>query len=161
MKVVQAIAQGHPATFEYLDANAAQVLSVLAAEIIPSDDGPGATEAGAVYFIDHALATFDADKRETYKEGLSEVETLRSKRFPASATVGDLTREQRREIIRGIETGKFFEVLRTHVVLGFLADPQYEGNRGKVGWTYIEFEDQMSFEPPFGYYDAHPNGDSK
>jgi gluconate 2-dehydrogenase gamma chain len=157
---VQAAADGHVVAFAYLGA-AATSLSALAAEIIPSDDGPGATEAGAVYFIDCALATFDADKRDQYKEGLRQIEALRSKLFPTSASVEALTREQRQELIRGVETSEFFETLRTHVVLGFLANPEYGGNRGKVGWKYIEFDDEMIYEPPFGYYDAHQNDEVK
>lgn len=161
MLAAQAVAAGHDVAFEYLDAHAAQVLSALSAEVIPSDDGPGATEAGAVYFIDRALATFDADKREQYKEGLRQVEALGSKLFPQSTNVEDLTRQQRQELIRAFERFEFFELLRTHVILGFLANPEYGGNRGKVGWKYIEFDDQMVWDPPFGYYDAHPNGEVK
>jgi gluconate 2-dehydrogenase gamma chain len=157
MQAAQAVADGHAVAFEYLDAGATRVLSALAAELIPSDDGPGATEAGAVYFIDRALATFDADKREQYKEGLRQIEVLRSKLFPSSTSIEGLTREQCRELIHGFEKSEFFEALRTHVVLGFLANPEYGGNRGKAGWKYIDFDDQMVYEPPFGYYDAHQN----
>ena len=159
--VAQAAADGHAVAFEYLDAGAASVLSALAAEIIPSDDGPGATEAGAVYFIDRALATFDAEKRDQYKEGLRQIQGLCSKLFPGSDSIEVLTREQRQRLIRSLETAEFFEVLRAHVVLGFLADPDYGGNRGQVGWKYIDFDNQMVFEPPFGYYDAHPNEEAK
>ena len=161
LKAVQAIAEGHSVAFAYLDAAAARTLSALAGEIIPSDDGPGAAEAGAVYFIDRALATFDANKREIYTQGLSWIEIARSKSFPASASIDDLTREQRQQLIHDLENHEFFEVLRTHVVLGFLADPEYGGNRDKAGWKYIEFDDQMAFEPPFGYYDASRTGGAK
>jgi gluconate 2-dehydrogenase gamma chain len=160
-QAAQAAAEGRAVAFEYLEAGAARALSALAAEIIPSDDGPGATEAGAVYFIDRALVTFDANKRDQYKQGLRQIELLRVKLFPLSTSVEDLTREQRRQLIRGFESSEFFEVLRTHVVLGFLANPEYGGNNGKVGWKYIDFDDQMVFEPPFGYYDAHQNGEGK
>ena len=161
MSASQAAAKGHAVAFEYLDAGAALALSALAAEIIPSDDGPGATEAGEVYFIDRALVTFDADKRDQYKEGLRQIEMLRAKLFPQSASVEDLAREQRRELIRGFETSEFFEILRTHVVLGFVANAEYGGNRGTVGWKYIDFDNQGAFESPFGYYDAHQNDEAK
>jgi gluconate 2-dehydrogenase gamma chain len=152
---VKAVADGRAVTFEYLAPDAARTLAALAAEIIPSDDGPGATEAGAVYFIDRALATFDQEKREPYQQGLCQIDALRSKLFAASPSVEALSREQRRELIRALESSEFFDLLRTHVVLGFLANPEYGGNREQAGWTYIGFDDQMSFEPPFGYYDAH------
>ncbi len=68
---VKAVADGRMVAFEYLTPDAARTLSALAAEIIPSDDGPGATEAGAVYFIDRALVTFDQEKREPYSRAFA------------------------------------------------------------------------------------------
>ena len=31
--------------------------------------------------------------------------------------------------------------------------PAYGGNRDRVGWKLIGFEDTHAFYPPFGYYD--------
>ena len=119
---------------EYLDAVAAAEIERFAVEIIPADDlGPGAKEAGVVYFIDRALATFDADKRALYRAGLAAAQGK-----SASA----------------IEHTEFFEILRRHVIMGFLASPAWGGNRDKCGWKLIGFEDAGAFHPPFGYYDA-------
>jgi gluconate 2-dehydrogenase gamma chain len=156
-KAAKAISNGHAIPFEYLEPEAARSLVALAAEIIPSDDGPGATEAGALYFIDRALATFDSDKRELYRSGLKEVGAAISRLSPGSADVEGLSREQRREVIRAVQSTEFFAVLREHVVLGFLGDLEYRGNQGKVGWRYIGFDDQMAFTQPFGYYDNPEN----
>ena len=57
-------------------------------------------------------------------------------------------------MIQAIETSEFFELIRTHTLMGFLGNPSYGGNRGKVGWKHIHFDDRMAFQPPFGYYDA-------
>ena len=46
------------------------------------------------------------------------------------------------------------ERLRAHTVLGFVGPPSRGGNRDGKGWAHIQVEDRMSFEPPFGYYDA-------
>ncbi|MGH8442968.1 MAG: gluconate 2-dehydrogenase subunit 3 family protein, partial [Nevskiaceae bacterium] len=48
------------ADFEMLTAEEAADLAAIAAQIIPSDGSPGATEAGVVYFMDSALRTFMA-----------------------------------------------------------------------------------------------------
>jgi gluconate 2-dehydrogenase gamma chain len=156
-RAARAISKGQVIPFENLEPAIARTLAALAAEIIPSDDGPGATEAGAVYFIDRALATFDSDKRELYKSGLKEVGAAISRLFPGSASVEDLSREQCRELIKAIQSTEFFAVLREHTVLGFLGDLEYRGNQGKVGWRYIGFDDQMAFTHPFGYYDNPEN----
>jgi gluconate 2-dehydrogenase gamma chain len=81
--------------------------------------------------------------------------------FPSAESIASLSREQQIQLVRAIEKSDFFDVVRTHTVLGFLGDPSYGGNRGKVGWNYIGFEDRMAFEPPFGYYDAEAHERSK
>ncbi len=143
--------------FETLDANAAVEIETIAAQIIPSTGGPGAREAGVIYFIDRALSTFAADNCETYRTGMAEIQRKRRELFPNSTTIASLTGQQQMALIRAIESSSFFELLRTHTVLGFLGNPSYGGNRGKTGWHQIGFEDRMAWEPPFGYYDAEAN----
>ncbi|MEP7345008.1 MAG: gluconate 2-dehydrogenase subunit 3 family protein, partial [Gemmatimonadaceae bacterium] len=46
-----------PPTLRYFRAADAREIEAIAQRIIPSDDGPGAKEAGALYFIDGGLAT--------------------------------------------------------------------------------------------------------
>jgi len=139
---------------ETLDADTAVEIEAIAAQIIPSTGGPGAREAGVIYFIDRALSTFALDDREAYRTGMAELQQKRKELFPKSTTIASLTGQQQMTLIRTIETSSFFELLRTHTVLGFLGNPSYGGNREKAGWHQIGFEDRMAFEPPFGYYDA-------
>jgi gluconate 2-dehydrogenase gamma chain len=156
------LAAGSPTPhFETLDAGTAEEIGALAAQIIPSTGGPGAREAGVIYFIDRALSTFAADDRETYRTGMAELQQKRREIFPDSTTIASLTAEQQIALIRTIEASKFFELLRTHTVLGFLGNPSYGGNRGKAGWNQIGFEDRMAYQPPFGYYDAPADGEKK
>jgi gluconate 2-dehydrogenase gamma chain len=39
-------------------------------------------------------------------------------------------------------------------VAGMFALPGYGGNRDKLGWALLGFEDHHAWQPPFGYYDA-------
>jgi gluconate 2-dehydrogenase gamma chain len=48
-------------------------------------------------------------------------------------------------------------LVRQHTIMGFFSNPQYGGNRDKMGWKLIGFEDAFVFQPPFGYYDG-PEG---
>jgi len=150
-EIMAAQADGH---FETLDAETAAEVEALAALIIPSTDGPGAREAGVIYAIDRALATFASDEREAYRAGMAQVQAKRTELFPGSASIRALSGAQQMALMQAIETTEFFELLRTHTVLGFLGNPSYGGNRDKVGWRQIGFEDRMIWEPPFGYYDA-------
>lgn len=142
---------------ETLDSGEAAEIEAIAAQIIPSTGGPGAREAGVIYFIDRALSTFAADDREAYRTGMAEIQRRRKELFPGSISITALNNEQQISLIRAIEKSDFFELLRLHTVLGFLASPSYGGNRGKVGWKQIGFEDHMTYQHPFGYYDAPGN----
>ena len=58
-----------PAKLEVLTTDQAAEIEAAASRIIPTDDTPGAREAGVIYFIDRALATFAADSRDDYEKG--------------------------------------------------------------------------------------------
>lgn len=132
-------------------------LDAITSQIIPSTDGPGAHEAGIVYFIDRALSTFDAELREPYRTGMAEVQQKRREMFPSSASVAKLTNEEQIRLIHAIDKTDFFELLRAHTLYGLLGNPSYGGNRDHIGWKLIGFEDRLAYQPPFGYYDAQGN----
>jgi gluconate 2-dehydrogenase gamma chain len=137
-----------------LDREAAAEIEAIAGQIIPSDGTPGAREAGVIYFIDRALATFDKDKRKLYRKGLGEAQVRRAAMFPGSRTIAGLAPEQQVALLKAIEKTPFFGQVRAHTVMGFLGHPSHGGNRDLAGWKLIGFEDRPAFEPPFGFYDA-------
>ncbi len=142
-----------PAGFEFfLPAQAAEVEAV-ATQIIPTDETPGAREARVIYFIDRALKTFDREKQKVYAEGLVELQTKLRELFPGTAKFSEAGAEQQIAVLNAIEKSEFFEAVRTHTVMGFLADPERGGNSDQAGWKLIGFDSQHVFEPPFGYYD--------
>ena len=146
-----------PRKLTFLSAVDAAEIAALAAEIIPADDDPGAEEAGVIFFIDKALATFDKDKRELYREGMADAQKRRLELFSGSTSIAQLSSKQRIQLLTAIEKTPFFQALRMHTVVGFLADPSWGGNRDKAGWKTIGFEDKWIWKPPFGYYDAPEN----
>jgi gluconate 2-dehydrogenase gamma chain len=154
----EAVQSATPPTFQTLDPATALEIDAIVSQIVPSTDGPGAHEAGVIYFIDRALATFDASLREAYHAGMGRVQQKRKEMFSASASVAELSSEQQIQLIHAIEHTEFFELLRTHTMYGFLGNPSYGGNRNHIGWKLIGFDDRMAFQPPFGYYDG-PGGD--
>jgi gluconate 2-dehydrogenase gamma chain len=154
----EAAQSSNPPPFQALDPEMAAEIDAITSQIIPSTDGPGGHEAGIIYFIDRALSTFDADKREAYRTGIAAVQKKRVELFPASSSIAALSSDQQVQLIHAIEKTDFFELLRTHTLYGFLGNPSYGGNRDRIGWKVIGFEDRMAFQPPFGYYDG-PGGD--
>ena len=137
-------------------AQAAEV-EAAAAQIIPADDTPGAREAQVIYFIDRALVTFDKDKQSAYLLGLRELQVKTLELFPQAKSFSGLTSSQQIKVLQAIEKTSFFELLRLHTIVGFFARPEYGGNHNQVGWKLIGLEDKMTYEPPFGYYDAEYN----
>lgn len=148
-----AVAQANT-KFDYFEHAVANDVSAMAAQIIPSDDGPGATEAGAVFFIDRALTTFASDQQSAYRAGLADLRVRREAKFPGSASFVTLTKRQQVELLQSIEKTSFFDLLRTHTILAWLGPPEYGGNCDQVGWKYIAFDDSGAFDSPFGYYDT-------
>jgi len=149
----RAIQSAAPVRFEFLSVEQAAEVEAVAAQIIPTDDSPGAREARVIYFIDRALTTFDKDKQPLYVKGLKELQTKQKKMFKNSTKFSDLTSEQQIKVLKAFEKNEFFQTIRTHTIMGFFADPSYGGNFDQIGWKLIGFRDDFSFKPPFGYYD--------
>ena len=154
----QAVTSNPRPAFGYLDTATAAEIEAIASQILPSDETPGAREAGIIYFIDRALTTFDKDKQQAYRSGLEAIQAKRKELFPQAQSIAGLTSDQQIALLHAIEKTEFFELLRMHTLIGFLGAPSYGGNRGQVGWKLIGFEDRMAFEPPFGYYDRVKDG---
>jgi len=108
--------------------------------IIPSGSTPGAREAGVTFFIDKALATFDRDKREAYRQGLRTVQARRQELFPGSTSIASLKPGDQLRLAEAIENTGFFETLRVHTVVAFLGRPNTAGNRDQAGWKLIGFK---------------------
>jgi gluconate 2-dehydrogenase gamma chain len=133
-------ADAHP-KLQSLSKEEAREVSALASLIIPSGSTPGAREAGVIYFIDAALATFDRRKREAYRRGLSMAQARREELFPGSTGIASLKAGDQLRLAGAIEHTEFFEMLRIHTVMAFLGRPEYGGNRNQTGWALIGFEE--------------------
>lgn len=156
--------------FEFFTPEEAAEVDAVAARIIPTDESPGAREAGVIYFIDRALVTFADGDQKKYRDGLPQLQTDFRKKYPGIAKFSAATNEQQDEYLRDFEAAQkkeaarrrrgnpaeqpFLETVRIHTISGFLIDPETSnGNRGGVGWKLLGREPQHMFQPPFGYYD--------
>jgi gluconate 2-dehydrogenase gamma chain len=139
------------------EAEAAEVEEI-SALLIPTDDTPGAREAGAVYFIDGALMEFMSSWAAAFRAGLATFASRLEQEHPGAASIADLDEEAANEFLRSVEDTPFFGLCWTLTVWGTLADPAYGGNRDRVGWSMVGFEDRHAWHPPFGHYDADSHG---
>jgi gluconate 2-dehydrogenase gamma chain len=148
-----AVAARGTVRFRSLSPEDAVELEAMTVRILPSDDGPGAREAGAIYFIDRALETFLRDQRPLVTSGLVGLGAAVAARHPGISSFSALSPAEQDDMLRAIEGGDFFALVRRATIAGFLANPSYGGNRDTVGWRWIGFEDRFVWQPPFGYYD--------
>jgi len=157
-----------PTKLEFFTPEQATEIDAISARIIPTDELPGAREAGVLYFIDRGLATFSADDQKTYREGLPELQARVTEMFPNAAKFSSLMPPQQDEVLHSLDENapspqrpfraspgaqNFFETLRQHTIAGFLIDPDFGGNDSGAGWKVIGRDREHMFQAPFGFYD--------
>ena len=142
------------AEFQILTEEEANEYAAMAARIIPTDETPGATEAGVIYFIDSVLG--DASREEMRSElqsGMLQMQTEAALDYGASY-FHQLTEVQQDELLTKIEETPFFNTIRYLTIAGMFSLPEYGGNRDGVGFQVIGMENRGAWAPPFGAYDA-------
>jgi gluconate 2-dehydrogenase gamma chain len=149
------MARKQGARFELLTPQQAADVEAFAAQVIPTDDTPGAREAGVVHFIDRALATFGSDQRAAFEQGHAALRARVKKAYPSAASFAALPEPRQVALMRVMERehDPFFEAMRSATIAGMFASPEHGGNRDEIGWKLIGFEDRFSWAPPFGWYD--------
>jgi gluconate 2-dehydrogenase gamma chain len=149
-----ASARAAGATPVNLDAATARGLDAIATLIIPTDDTPGAREAGVVSFIDAALGTFAAPQAALLRDGVAALDAAARTSYPDAADFAALPADAQTALLTREQASPFFDAVRFLTVCGTFASPAYGGNRDAVGWKLIGFDHRHAWSPPFGFYDA-------
>ncbi len=140
--------------FRNLDALTAADLEAVAAQIIPTDEtGPGAREAGVIYFIDGALETVMKGAGGFLADGAARLGDIARDRY-GKARFSEHDDDAQLTILRDEEQTGFFGAMKFLTVTGMFAMPSHGGNHGKIGWTLLGFDSRHGWLPPFGHYDA-------
>lgn len=158
-RAAQAATAGATPAFAVLNAADAADVDALTSQIVPTDDTPGAREAGVTYFIDRALGSFFAHWRDGFMQGLRGFQAACHASHPGAASFAALSSELQIEFLHGVERTPFFDQARLLTLCGMFSMPKYGGNRQLVGWRLLGFEDRHTFEPPFGFYDRGHHGE--
>lgn len=147
------------APFTHLTADEARDLEAIAAQIIPTDETPGAREAGVVYFIDAALGSFAAPRAAALKAGLADLNAKARAVEPGASGFAALSDDAQVAMLTQEQSGAFFQDMHFMTVCGMFALPSYGGNRDEIGWKLLGFDHRHVWSPPFGYYDAQAAGE--
>lgn len=136
------------------------LIKAIFGRLIPGDpQDPGAIEAEAHVYIDHALAGYYRALGTTYRRGLLCVNAYSQSKYQKDFV--NLTNEEQDGILtdmqKGTATGfvspgatEFFNLLFQHVREGTFCDPAYHGNKDLIGWKMIGFDGAQ-----VAHFDSH------
>jgi gluconate 2-dehydrogenase gamma chain len=146
-------AQGSDSKFSLLSAAEAADIDAVASQIIPTDDSPGAREAGVVYFIDRSLASFFSQLAGDYRAQLATFQGAFRRRIrPRLVRVAA---RPSRSVLKTVDQTPFFTTTRLLTVPRHAVALPSGGNRSGVGWKLLGFEDAC-LAAPFGYRSRFP-----
>lgn len=114
-------------------------LAAIATQIIPTDDTPGAREAGVVDYIDTKIKNTE-DLRLTYQNGLREIDQQSQKEYGRQFIA--LDQNQQRQLLKSMEQSPFFRGVRGDVIEAFA--------KSAVGRQLMGFPGGAQ---PHGYHD--------
>jgi len=135
------------------------LVSAACERILPRDEDPGAQDANVPVYIDRMLQTPELGRmRQDFIQGVAALERRSQRMFQAG--FAQATPAQQDELLgifkdspAGSGEAHFFELLLVLTLEGFLGDPSYGGNKGKVGWRLVGFDaiGTIAMAPPEGY----------
>lgn len=128
-------------------AEARTILEAFVDRIIPADNnGPGAKEAGVIFYINNSLAHWNREESDTLVEGLYALTRAARRRYELDfALLPDankdlLLADMEDGRIEGFEnSGQIFNRLHRLTLEGMFSDPYYGGNQDYIGWDLIGY----------------------
>ncbi len=125
----------------------ALTLAAVCDQIIPPDDAPGATQSGALEFIDRQLAGRYKRHRKAYSDGIAALDAIAAR--SAGQPFAKLAAPQQFELLTRLDEGKlgnggdydaaraFFNLAVAHTMQGFYGTPRHGGNREAASWVML------------------------
>lgn len=128
--------RGH-GNWDFLTDGQAHALAVLCDEIIPADDFPSASQAGAVTYIDRQLMRHYKRHRKSYQSGLEAADRISRER--CGLALPDAPAQARHEVAVALsqQNREFFDLLRAHTMESYYGSPRHGGNHDAVSWRML------------------------
>lgn len=150
-----------PGPYRFFTASEAALLIEICEQLIPRDDSPGATETGAIYYIDRQLSGFFARHQPTYRRGLEafhktclEQHKLPFQELPPAKKIAALQALERGQVPKALwadpSPQAFFNLVLAHTMQSFYGSPRHGGNRDyasyrMLGLDYPQFVGQNRY----------------
>lgn len=150
LAVSQAVcsARDEGAAFENITNAEAREFIAVAARILPTTDTPGATEAGAVYFVDKAFGTFLADSLGFARAQHAGFQAGVADAYPGAQRFSDLDEADQDAYLKTTEQTPFFQGARFLTIAGVFGMASYGGNRDNIGWKLVGMDGPPTTSPP-------------
>jgi len=134
--------------FRFFSEEEASLLIDICEQIIPRDDAPGATDTGAINYIDRQLCGVFARHQQAYRRGLESFSRtcLQEYKTPFQG----LSASRKIEALRAMESGEapkalwgepsaqaFFNLVLAHTMQSFYGSPRHGGNRDYASYRML------------------------
>ena len=152
----QAAGKSGAKTYRFFTPQQAAEFDAFSAQIIPTDDTPGAREANVVHFTDYVLSTIDSDQQAQVKDALKALQ----EQVGEDGSGSDLVRGAHfRAADRGHESdgedGGLRRSPRLHADRLLLRSVAWAATKTRWAGSSSASKIDFLYKPPFGYYDAH------
>lgn len=139
-----------------ISAEARTILEAFVDRIVPADsNGPGASDAGVIFYINNALSNWNSNETDMLVEGLFNLTRTARRRYDLDfALLPDTNKDA---LLRDMEDGKIegfedaaqvFSRLHRLTLEGMFSDPYYGGNQGYIGWDLIGYPGAVMASTP-------------
>ena len=140
-----------PGGYRFFTATEAACLVAFCEQIIPGDESPGATDAGVIWYIDRQLAGVFEYDRESYHNGLKNLQCLCTVQF--GKNFERLTFPEQTTLLKKMEANQlsptewpngkpadFFNLVRSHTMQGFYGSPIHGGNKDYASFRMLRLD---------------------
>lgn len=126
----------------------ASLVDLITEQLVPTDDTPGAIEAGCLNFIDKQLVGPYSRHQKNYRQGLRCLQTTCRAKF--GLPFQELDWPEQTAILSALESGdvdstdwpdvspqRFFQLIRDHTMQGFYGSPRHGGNVNYLSYRML------------------------
>ncbi len=138
--------------FRFFTPEEATLMMAICEHIIPADEnGPGATQAGVMYYIDKQLSEVFIKDQKAYRDGLVALDrscrSLYGKGFtdlPGSEQLQTLQKMERNELPgefwKQTSSSGLLSTMVRHTMQGFYGPPRHGGNKNYISYRMIRLD---------------------
>ena len=138
-------------SWRFLTDAEALLVDAISEQIIPTDQDPGAIQAGVTNFIDRQLVGVHQRYQQSYRTGLIGIQETSQAMF--NSPFEQLAWNDQTAVLKALESGKaqgttwrdrssraFFELIRDHTQQGFYGSPRHGGNRDYISYRMLQLD---------------------